>query len=425
MELPSGTVTFLFTDVEGSTRLLQALGDGYVDALNQHSRIIEDAVSGNDGLVVNTEGDAYFCVFHQAPDAAAAAVEILLGLASHDWPNDGEFRVRIGFHTGDGVLGAADYVGIDVHRAARISASGHGGQALLSAETHALVADHLPNGVTTTDLGDHNLKDLPEPEHLFQLVIPGRESTFPALRTGAKPPLPLPPLVAPLPTAAPTASVAASGGSRLLGGMSRGRIVALSIIGGLVAGLGIGAAAFGGGSACEVCAEPPSQAETGALPGTVTSTAATPDPTAVRDDPSGSATTSTTIQKDSDASGTWIFAVNVIAVTGLVCQKEIGDVYEREVTISGPDDALVVVGLDDLTDPDDPAWTGTFSGSKLVFGGTRAEDDGLTTATFEMTLSGDGSLLEGFEAWTWDWTSQGETGTCTDGASTVTATRAP
>ena len=423
MELPSGTVTFLFTDIEGSTRLLHSLGERYVDGLAQHSEIIEGAVEGNHGIVVNTEGDAYFCVFREAPDAAAAAVSILLGLSTHDWPPDSEFRVRIGFHTGEGVLGAADYVGMDVHRAARISAAGHGGQALLSADSHALVEEHLPDGVTVTDLGSHNLKDLPEPEHIFQLVIPGMESAFPTLRTGATPPLPLPPLVAPTPAAraAPAVSAAASRG--LVRSLSKGRLAALALAGGVAAGIGLGGVLFGGDAGCEVYADPESQ---GGVKPAVTSTLSpdvTPAPGVT--EPAASATTTTTIQRDSDASGTWVFTVSVTAVTGSVCQGEIGDVYEREVTISGTDDALVIVGLDDLTDPGDPAWTGTFSGSSLKFGGTRAEDDGLTTARFEMTLSEDGTLLDGFETWTWDWTSQGETGTCTEGASTVTATRAP
>jgi hypothetical protein len=142
------------------------------------------------------------------------------------------------------------------------------------------------------------------------------------------------------------------------------------------------------------------------------------------EDPS-TPSTATTVQESPDATGNWIFRVHVTGVEGSVCQGEIGEKYEREVTISGPDDAIVVVGLDDLDDPRDPAWIGTYSAGKLVFGGTRAEDDGTTTATFEMTLSDDGSLLDGNESWTWDWTSRGETGTCTQGTSTVSATRVP
>ena len=195
MELPTGTVTFLFTDVEGSTRLLQTLEDRYADLLAEHSRIVEGAIREHDGIVVNTDGDAHFCVFRSAPQAAAAAVDVHLGLAASDWPADGEFRVRIGFHTGEGALGGRDYVGLDVHRAARVSAAGHGGEALLSAESHMLVEDDPPEGVTSRDLGSFRLKDLLDPEQLFQLVIPGTESRFPYPRTGADPPFTLPPFV--------------------------------------------------------------------------------------------------------------------------------------------------------------------------------------------------------------------------------------
>lgn len=419
MALPSGTVTFLFTDIEGSTRLLQKLGPSYVDALQAHSEIIEGAVSASNGLVVNTEGDAFFCVFKEAPDAAAAAVRILTGLAGHAWPDKAEFKVRIGFHTGEGVLGAADYVGIDVHRAARISAAGHGGQALLSAETQNQIGGQLPPGVTTTDLGEHELKDLPNPEHIYQLVVPDLPSAFPALRTSAAPPLPLPPLVAPTPPrAAPaTAAAAASATRNLLGSMSRAQLAAATLIAGLAIGTGVGAAVFGGTPECEVCVDPGGGAAVTTLPpGT---TVAPPEST----EPPVQSTTSTTAQAESGVTGTWIFTVSITGVTGSVCQDEIGEVYQRQVTITGPNGDLTVVGLDDLDDPDDPAWTGSFSNGTLVFGGTRAEDDGLTTAAFEMVLSGDGASMAGTEEWTWDWTSQGQTGTCVDGLSDVTAER--
>ena len=134
-------------------------------------------------------------------------------------------------------------------------------------------------------------------------------------------------------------------------------------------------------------------------------------------------TTSTTLPPSAAIVGVWVFTVNVTDVNGSVCQGEIGDVYERDVTIAAEGDQLVVVGLDDLNDPDDPAWTGSFEDGTLVFEGTRAEDDGLTTARFEMTLSADGTSFEGEETWTWDWTSRGETGTCTEGKSTVTAVK--
>ncbi len=420
MDLPTGTVTFLFTDIEGSTRLLQTLGDQYVDGLNQHAHTIEAAVAGNDGIVVNTEGDAFFCVFQEAPWAAAAAVEILLGLAGHEWQPGGEFRVRVGFHTGEGVLGAADYVGLDVHRAARISAAGHGGQALLSAESHALVVDSLPEGVETTDLGAHNLKDLPQAEHLFQLVIPGLESAFPPLRTEAQPPFPLPPLVAPTPSLGPAkggavAATAATGG--LLASLSKGRLAALALVAGVAAGVGIGSALFG--AKCEACANPLAQAEpaVAAVSTSAPDVPSAPDVTAALDEPGSSlpSTTTPTVPADSAAAGTWLFTINVTAVlTG--CQDEIGSVYQREVTIMGPDESLIIVGLDDLEDPDDPEWTGSYSDGR--------EGIGLTTATFDMSLSDNGTL-EGSESWFSDLIEGGGTRICTDGESMVTAVRAP
>ncbi len=133
------------------------------------------------GLVVNTEGDSFFCVFSNAVDAVTSAVGIQRDLFDYVWPASGEFRVRMGIHTGEGTLGARDYVGVDVHRAARISAAGHGGQVLVSAETFALVGRRLSSGVSMRDLGDHRLKDLPQAEHLFQIVISGLEDDFPAL----------------------------------------------------------------------------------------------------------------------------------------------------------------------------------------------------------------------------------------------------
>ena len=183
MQLPSGTVTFLFSDIEGSTQLLQALGEQYAGLLGAHSRIIESAVENNGGIVVSVDGDAYFCVFRKAADAVGAAVLIQTDLEAHRWPMGEEFRVLIGIHTGEGMLGGHDYVGLDVHRAARISATGHGGQVLLSAESQALAARLLPEDVTVVDLGSFQLKDLPEPEHLYQLVIPGLVAEFPALRS--------------------------------------------------------------------------------------------------------------------------------------------------------------------------------------------------------------------------------------------------
>src|SRR4051794_38651431 len=134
-EMPSGTVTFLFTDVEGSTRLVLEHGDGYATLLAEHRRVIRGAVGAHGGVEMGTEGDAVFAAFARAGDAVAAAAEAQAGLA------DGPLRVRMGLHTGTPLLTDEGYVGIDVHRAARIAAAGHGGQTLLSRETADLVEE--------------------------------------------------------------------------------------------------------------------------------------------------------------------------------------------------------------------------------------------------------------------------------------------
>jgi predicted ATPase/class 3 adenylate cyclase len=182
-DLPTGTVTFLFSDIEGSTRLLQGLGAGYQEILESHQQLLRKAFAGGGGTVLGTEGDSFFVVFPTAPQALAAAVDAQRALARHAWPEDGEVRVRIGLHTGEGTLGGGSYVGIDVHRAARIAAAGHGGQVLVSESARALVAHALPEEVTLRDLGEHRLKDLLKPERIFQLVHPVLPSEFPPLAT--------------------------------------------------------------------------------------------------------------------------------------------------------------------------------------------------------------------------------------------------
>jgi len=182
-DLPTGTVTFLFTDIEGSTRLLERLGERYAVLLTEHQRLLREAIGEAGGKEVDTEGDALFAVFETAPQAVACAVEAQRALAAHSWPDGEQVRVRMGLHTGEGRLGAGGYVGLDVHRAARISAAGHGGQVLLSASTTSLAEGVLPRGVTLRDLGDHRLKDLSRPEHLFQLLISELRSDFPQPRT--------------------------------------------------------------------------------------------------------------------------------------------------------------------------------------------------------------------------------------------------
>jgi predicted ATPase/class 3 adenylate cyclase len=177
-ELPTGTVTFLFTDIEGSTRLLQELGpDEYDRVQDQHAESLRRAIAGHRGTEIRTEGDSFFVVFPTPNDALRAAVTAQRDLATTD------VRVRMGLHTGEGRPGGDDYVGIDVHRAARIAAAGHGGQVLLSDATRGLVEHDLPDSVTIRDLGEHRLKDIAHPEHLFDLVIGGLHSDFPTLRT--------------------------------------------------------------------------------------------------------------------------------------------------------------------------------------------------------------------------------------------------
>src|SRR5690348_10466822 len=182
-ELPTGTVTFLFTDVEGSTRLLRDLGDRYASVLKQHQVIIRQAIAAAGGVEVGTEGDSFFAAFSTAPAAVAAAVAAQRGLAAHAWPAGYPVRVRMGLHTGDGVLSGSDYVGMDVHRAARIASAAHGGQLILSEATRALTEQSLPAGARLRDLGYHRLKDIVHPEHLYDLVVDELPAEFPPPRT--------------------------------------------------------------------------------------------------------------------------------------------------------------------------------------------------------------------------------------------------
>lgn len=183
MELPTGTVTFLFTDIEGSTRLLQDLGPDYGTVQDVHMRLMRAAIAGGHGTEIRTEGDAFFAVFPTAGGAVQAAVAAQRALHAHRWPHGEPLRVRMGMHTGEGRRGGDDYLGIDVNRAARIAAAGHGGQVLLSAATRSLVEHGLPDGVSLRDVGQHRLKDLTHPEHVFDLVIDGLPSEFPPLKT--------------------------------------------------------------------------------------------------------------------------------------------------------------------------------------------------------------------------------------------------
>jgi YVTN family beta-propeller protein len=185
--LPTGTVTFLFSDIEGSTRLLRQLGARYGEVLATHQELLREAFLAHGGHEIDTQGDSFFVAFARARDAVAAAVDAQRSLAAHEWPRSADVRVRVGLHSGEPAVGEQRYVGLGVHRAARIGAAGHGGQVLLSGATRELVKDDLPPGVGLRDLGERSLKDLEGRERIFQLVVAGLESDFPRLRT-AEPP---------------------------------------------------------------------------------------------------------------------------------------------------------------------------------------------------------------------------------------------
>ena len=182
-ELPRGTVTFLFTDIEGSTQLLKRVGSGYAEVLAEHQRILRAAFAAHHGREVDTQGDSFFVAFQRGKDAVAAAVDAQRDLAAYAWPDGIELKVRMGLHTGEPRVGEDRYVGLGVHKAARIAAAGHGGQVLLSRTTRELVEDELPSGVTIRDLGERRLKDLDRPEQLSQLQIVGLRSDFGQLKT--------------------------------------------------------------------------------------------------------------------------------------------------------------------------------------------------------------------------------------------------
>jgi predicted ATPase/class 3 adenylate cyclase len=179
-----GTVTLLFTDIEGSTRLLQRLGDEQYSGLLVECRsLLRTAFERYGGYEVDTQGDAFFVAFARAANALAAVIASQRALTSHLWPEGINVRVRMGLHTGEPQQSTEGYVGLDVHRAARIMSAGHGGQVLLSQTTRDLVEQNLPNEVSLQDLGAHRLKDLASPSHLFQLVISGLPAEFPPLKT--------------------------------------------------------------------------------------------------------------------------------------------------------------------------------------------------------------------------------------------------
>jgi YVTN family beta-propeller protein len=179
----SGTVTFLFTDIEGSTSLLKQLGrDRYGKLLADQQDLLREQFASHRGEEIDTQGDSFFVAFRSAPDAVAAAVAIQRSLAEHEWPEGVDVRVRIGIHTGEAAAARERYVGFSVHRAARIGDAAHGGQVLLSSTTRDLAEDDLPESVFLRDLGLWRLKDVDRPERITQVAAEGLKTEFPPLR---------------------------------------------------------------------------------------------------------------------------------------------------------------------------------------------------------------------------------------------------
>jgi len=184
-EQHGGTVTFVFTDIEGSTRLVREFKERWPDVRSAHRKIVRGAFAAHGGDEVDTQGDSFFYVFGRARDAALAAADAQRELAAHDWPAGGQVRIRVGMHTGEPVVSDEGYHGLGVHRAARIMGAAHGGQVLLSEATSAVLSDEEVAGIGLRDLGRHQLKDLDRPEHLYQLVADGLATDFPKVRTAA------------------------------------------------------------------------------------------------------------------------------------------------------------------------------------------------------------------------------------------------
>ncbi len=173
--LPSGTVTFVFSDIEGSTGLLKRLGERYAELIAEHRRVVRETFGAHNGVEIDTQGDSFFFAFARARDAVAAAVETQRAHAEHEWPGGEPVRVRMGLHTGEPAVGAEGYLGVDVVRAARLSATGKGGSVLLSETTRALLGSALPDGVSVHPAGERQLKDIDEPERVYELTIEGVE----------------------------------------------------------------------------------------------------------------------------------------------------------------------------------------------------------------------------------------------------------
>jgi DNA-binding NarL/FixJ family response regulator/class 3 adenylate cyclase len=183
-QLPTGTVTFLFSDVEGSTELLRRLRNAYAQVMADHERLLRAAFQTTGGHEINTQGDSFFVAFRKPKDAVGAAVEAQRALARQPWPEGAELRVRIGIHTGEATVAGDRYVGLAVHRAARICAAAHGGQVLLSQTTQALLEDEEELGeLDFSDLGPRSLKDFDRPVRIYQLLAPDLPAEFPELRS--------------------------------------------------------------------------------------------------------------------------------------------------------------------------------------------------------------------------------------------------
>ena len=187
-ETGTSTLTFLFSDVEGSTALLRQLRDGYTAVMGDHERLLRTAWADCDGRELDADGDSFFVAFRRPRQAVAAAVAAQRALAAHSWPEGVDLRVRMGIHTGEASLAGDQYVGLAVHRAARICDAGHGGQILLSETTRSLLEDEeeVLDGLQLNDLGQHLLKDFERPVQIYQLTAVGLEVEFPALRTAGQ-----------------------------------------------------------------------------------------------------------------------------------------------------------------------------------------------------------------------------------------------
>jgi class 3 adenylate cyclase len=180
-------VTLLFTDIEGSTRLVRRLGRGYAAVLGEHRRLLRESVEGHGGRVVDSYGDGFFAAFQEPVAAVSAIASAQRALTTYSWPDGARVTVRAGVHMGEPVAVGDAYVGLDVHRVARICAAAHGGQVLLSQETAGRLRDQMPPGIKLRHLGEHTLRDLPQPEHLSQLLMPGLPTEFPAPKTESAP----------------------------------------------------------------------------------------------------------------------------------------------------------------------------------------------------------------------------------------------